>query len=407
MKKRGVTPGVLKDGEEAKVVFDVVRESIDLEVEAPAANENGLSSDYFTGSTNDTGEYFTSQRAAEAEEYIRDVVYGGVDGLAYVRSLAEFVRSSSIGAPSYPVHPASDLGLGMSLEEYVEDIVDELTEGRHSLLCQTAEQLRLQVHYPVKPDPSSALAVQTAASLYLAPKAAIALQALLQIRLQKIDMSALINKPEELFLSEEEWAGKGLKAKRKSIKEKVDALVRERPRTAERSDAMEVEEDPSVQANANGLAQSSSSTVMNPSVLEMEGPEELAEVLDYVADLIIEFNQRINGVGGTVSLRADSSAMPDLSATAGKANGANEMPSVASDEENATLRNLRLNLLALAKRAPLDTIARLPLELVPEHIRHYIPTLDTSATTSPSAPSTGVTTPVYAAPVGITGNGLS
>ena len=35
--------------------------------------------------------YWTSQRAAEAEDYIRDVVYGGVDGLAYVRSLAEFV----------------------------------------------------------------------------------------------------------------------------------------------------------------------------------------------------------------------------------------------------------------------------------------------------------------------------
>ena len=35
--------------------------------------------------------YWSSQRAAEAEDYLRDVVYGGVDGLAYVRSLAEFV----------------------------------------------------------------------------------------------------------------------------------------------------------------------------------------------------------------------------------------------------------------------------------------------------------------------------
>ena len=35
--------------------------------------------------------YWSKQRAAEAEDYVRDVVYGGAEGLAYVRSLAEFV----------------------------------------------------------------------------------------------------------------------------------------------------------------------------------------------------------------------------------------------------------------------------------------------------------------------------
>lgn len=40
--------------------------------------------------------YWTNQRAAEAEDYIRDVVYGGVDGLAYVRSLAEFVSDHRV-----------------------------------------------------------------------------------------------------------------------------------------------------------------------------------------------------------------------------------------------------------------------------------------------------------------------
>jgi bromodomain-containing protein 7/9 len=39
----------------------------------------------------DPDEYWTAQSAAKAQDYIRDVVYGGVDGLAYVRSLAEFV----------------------------------------------------------------------------------------------------------------------------------------------------------------------------------------------------------------------------------------------------------------------------------------------------------------------------
>lgn len=34
------------------------------------------------------------QPVVESDEYIRDVVYGGIDGLAYVRSLAEFVSVS-------------------------------------------------------------------------------------------------------------------------------------------------------------------------------------------------------------------------------------------------------------------------------------------------------------------------
>jgi len=43
--------------------------------------------------------------------------------------------------------------------------------------------------------------------------------------------------------------------------------------------------------------------------------------------------------------------------------------------EDAGLRALRLNLLALAKRAPLDKIQRLPADLVPEHIRQFVPTV--------------------------------
>jgi hypothetical protein len=39
--------------------------------------------------------YWTQGRAKEAEEYLWDVVYGGLDGLAYVRSLAEFVCGGS------------------------------------------------------------------------------------------------------------------------------------------------------------------------------------------------------------------------------------------------------------------------------------------------------------------------
>jgi bromodomain-containing protein 7/9 len=44
----------------------------------------------------DTEEYWNVIRAKEGEGFIRDVVYGGVDGLAYVRSLAEFVDTDPV-----------------------------------------------------------------------------------------------------------------------------------------------------------------------------------------------------------------------------------------------------------------------------------------------------------------------
>lgn len=77
--------GVQSSGEEQEQVFDAIRDSLDCEVVARAPEGVGAS-DGGAG-------YWSKQRAAEAEEYVRDLVYGGVDGLAYVRSLAEFVRS--------------------------------------------------------------------------------------------------------------------------------------------------------------------------------------------------------------------------------------------------------------------------------------------------------------------------
>ncbi len=98
MKKRGVTPGVLRDGEEEKVIMSFVRDSLVPEgmVTNEELNEDTTAFEYLNGPGFSPNEYFTSQRAAEAEEYIRDVVYGGVDGLAYVRSLAEFVNVDEV-----------------------------------------------------------------------------------------------------------------------------------------------------------------------------------------------------------------------------------------------------------------------------------------------------------------------
>ncbi|KAG2346263.1 hypothetical protein BDR05DRAFT_73350 [Suillus weaverae] len=49
-------------------------------------------------------EYWTDEKAEEAWDYIRDVVYGGVNGFAYVRSIAEFVRPPEEISVSHPLH---------------------------------------------------------------------------------------------------------------------------------------------------------------------------------------------------------------------------------------------------------------------------------------------------------------
>ncbi|KAK0480789.1 hypothetical protein IW261DRAFT_1142882 [Armillaria novae-zelandiae] len=153
---------------------------------------------------------------AEEESYIQDIVYGGVEGLAYVNSLSEFVGQT-----------------GWVTEWVKENIVNPIVGGPHFS--------------------------------------------------EKIDMEALIQRPEELFESEEVWHGKVFVKKEQVL----------------------------------------------------ETTEELGAVLEYVAG-----------------------KLKDMAAAGEKR--------IDDDEE---MKNLRMNLLALAKRAPLDSIATLPTELIPEHIR--------------------------------------
>ncbi|KAG6331646.1 hypothetical protein ID866_7442 [Astraeus odoratus] len=83
------------------------------------------------GDERTANEFWTDTGAAEGWDYITDVVYGGVDGYAYVRSLAEFLRPPpEFEPPSDPAMP-----LGVPVARYVEDhLVDPITHGRHSLL---------------------------------------------------------------------------------------------------------------------------------------------------------------------------------------------------------------------------------------------------------------------------------
>lgn len=95
MKRRGV---ITKTSEEEKTMFDLIKESLEPvgTLDNGEGNEDTVMTAYTEASTTTPTEYFTSQRAAVAEEYIRDIVYGGVDGFAYVRSLAEFVSTVPI-----------------------------------------------------------------------------------------------------------------------------------------------------------------------------------------------------------------------------------------------------------------------------------------------------------------------
>ncbi|CAA7264461.1 unnamed protein product [Cyclocybe aegerita] len=497
MKKRGISStslpnGVEKDkdkeGLDQEVSFDLIRSSVDCEAIVKEREEKGkqaVASVVTTGSREGAvlgSAYWTDQRAAEAEEYLRDVVYGGADGFAYVRSLAEFTdgRCYYVEDPSSSsVKPSPQTNvLGMPLSEWVvQNIVDPLTDGRHSLLRETALELARQQNSkppidPMKDPRDGTVASQVAASLHFSPYALVALSALLQIRIHKIDMGSLIKTPNELFLSEEEWAGKGLKEKRRlrlqKAKQEAEAAAK-RAKAKVEGEPMELEEAEQTWAGVD--ASLGGKDRLNGRLeYEAEGPEELMEVLDYVANVIIELDCRnrvaregghigsvgpdaekkptvatsaVNGfgtglhgekasgsgsssVGGTadangadVIMASDDderddhdkdegadAAADDTSMTKDREQGQTQAMSQptsrkvqagvvgvgvgagsigggagdggAMSEEDPGIRNLRLNLLALAKRAPLDTIARLPKDLVPEHIRHFVPTLGSS-----------------------------
>jgi bromodomain-containing protein 7 len=262
--------------------------------------------------------------------------------------------------------------LGMSLAKWVEvNIVDPLTQGRHSLIRQTAlvlargalpstnatppgpsqqsHPLQLSPNLPTDPR-TGTIPTQILASLHFYPSLLLALSSLVHIKMQKIDMASLIKTPDELFVSEEEWAGKGIKerkTKANGAEDKMDV-------DGSAKTAAGVGADNNISRRAKAVKKeeeedAAPTEISKPRITEyeMEGPEELGEVLDYVAGIIVELDKRnrVNGKGVLDS----------------------------SESEDALTRNLRLNLLALAKRAPLDTIARLPMDLVPEHIRHFVP----------------------------------
>lgn len=262
----------------------------------------------------------------------------------------------------------------MPLAQWVEQaVVDPLTEGRHRLLRETT--LRLTSGSPHdSPFPDPRISTQLDLSLHTYPLLASHLALLKHLPSQKLDMAALIRKPEELFVADESWSGaKYMEEERKRIeKEKEAALVASPEKGA---------------ADYLAFAIQSHREAEHPSSM-YESREVLEYALGHSADEIAEMARKKSERESSAPPKTDLGPQQTNGDSDDRMNVDEDEPKIPlglkpiQDEEDATLKRLRLNLLALAKRAPLDSIARIPVDLVPEHIRHVVPTIESTPSSS-------------------------
>jgi bromodomain-containing protein 7 len=238
--------------------------------------------------------------ATDAQSWLREVVYGGWDGLAYTRSVAEFVTLHANPSPNPDgakvkneddVSDRGSLDANAMLAGYVDAVlVDELTEGRHRMM-------EAAIAGPVPGEKQDLLNPVTPST--------------------QLDLGSLISAPSELFDAEKAWVGAG--------------------------------------ANED-------STV-------------LARALDHATHLLEQLQEHAQcaariGEAGAEGMDVDVDV--DVNAESVSEGGKKERR--GGDLETLETE-LRMNLIALAKRAPLDQIARMPSELVPPHLRRVVPTI--------------------------------
>lgn len=371
----------------------------------------------------DSDDAYWREKGSEAQEYIRDIVYGGVDGYAYARSLAEFMAPSTLSddpdTPDSPSYPA----LGMPLAHYVsQNVLDPLTGGLHGVLASAFSALRDKEHLVHAPD---SVRSQIPLSLNVRPAAERTLAALTT----RLDMTPLILAPDELYRVETLWAGHALREERRRQKEEEEQA---------RSDAaaflrFAIEQHQEAQAQA-GVGAPGAGAAPKASVPD-EDPEVLRHVLGIVADTIDGMIRERTGAKDEAEEKSvEGAAMIPTSATEGDFVGTDDVDMEPKDEhptaqqldaeralppssleppataqpvhfdtstqnagsdsatapqaiypakngetavygEEPAMYALRMNLLGLAKRAPLQAIAPLPPALVPEQLRGVVPLL--------------------------------
>ncbi|KAH9974893.1 hypothetical protein BGW80DRAFT_1457851 [Lactifluus volemus] len=200
-------------------------------------------------------------RAIASQSWLREVVFGGFDGLAYVRSVAEFLTPSST---------ANDQDPNLLLQDRRHRVIEATLKG-----SKAVDQ---------KP-PVTPLSEPPFVSLPPTP----------------LDLGSLISAPNELFDAENVWAGAG------------------------------ANEDSAV----------------------------LSRALDHAAHILEQLHE-------VYTQRAEAAS----------STGTDVKFEETVDKEQDMVTELRMNLIALAKRAPVDQIAKIPSDLVPPHLRGIIPTID-------------------------------
>lgn len=287
--------------------------------------------------------YWTDARAREATEYLRDVVYGGPDGFAYIRSVAEFVSGPASLAPADG--DVFRLPLGMTLAEWaLRTSVAPLTHGRLSLLASAAKRLA----HPTDPASSVPPAVQTQldTSATLFPHLTLLLLAMRQILTQPIDLAHLLKAPEELLGVHMEQA----KAKRKREPTGDDGGVH--AKKIKREDSGEGGADDKQAMDVDEAAKSDDDDD-EPDAPRMRRVPDFASAAEF-----------------SVALKESAETIVTLEQKRAKLN---VKPAGAPVDENL-LEQLRVGLLRLARAVPVDQLAKLPPELVPMEIRHIVPT---------------------------------
>ena len=235
--------------------------------------------------------------ALNAQDYIWSLVYGGVDGLAYVRSLAEF-----IGYPSSSSPPSDSEDESFPLEDWVEDnVVDSITEGRHRLLQKIVRQVTNESGGPLDP-PSSDISEDIRRSLDVFPQQTDLIAALSS----QIDIQNLVNRPLELAQAESEWSGAAFKQARREQKGALGTLTIDNPMTALVAPSSQVP----------------------PNDVDLDDREVLDHALEYSRQRLLQLMQ---------SESAKSAQTPGV--------------------EDPYTKDLRMNLLALSKRVPLQLLS--------------------------------------------------
>src|SRR5260221_4422970 len=184
---------------------------------------------------------------------------------------------------------------GLQLPRWViENIVDPLTEGRHSLLRETAIELSRQQNHKrplLHGDPrQGTVASQVLASLHFFPTTLVSLSSLLHIRLQKIDMGSLLKAPHELFMGDGEWAGKSITEKRRQKLAKVKQEDEESAAVSlVRKSSEEEEPERSLASLDADLKKGNANDNLD---YELWPPEGVDQVLDRVADIIVDLDKK-------------------------------------------------------------------------------------------------------------------